>query len=494
MSSGGLRPDADVSAAARLGRALIMCNDLLSSPDFGTKINNRRSLTQRRIALQLQVGSFYELSNPPQIHYSIVRSEAIFGKLREESGRLQDLNESFQQRHGISIEEYVDHILGVLTYFIAQDIDRFLEDPGLACVALKTLFGKSPPAIVERFWQMLLTSTERLATSLRAASNLIVHHDFMEFRRRPFFDVGSDNAIPLYLGFIQEKLESGLFWTIFDSLPSAEQRDRLFTGWGHLFESYVSKIFRNGIKDSSGAYIPAPRFDDNDDEAFDGLVRRDDCWVVMEYKGGFLSAGAKYGENEDEFVRDLNRKFGAAKGAGMEQLCRKIASVFAGKPSQRRALHNIDDSTVRTVIPVLIVQDSFVSSEITSSYLMDIFGELKRKCALRVGIYCTFPIVIEIAELEALKPFLAAGTISFPECLMERIRFGSSRFLSFRDFFREYLQSHEIRAIKDDETLTEFTRIMDRISRRFFGKSLDESPGEVPPSESGKAGTVTQGL
>jgi hypothetical protein len=223
------------------------------------------------------------------------------------------------------------------------------------------------------------------------------------------------------------------------------------------------------LRASGESYLAFARFSDKDEEAFDGIVSAGDCLVVMEYKGGFLSANAKYAENENEFTRDLDRKFGSEKGAGIEQLVRKLAALFAEAPEHRRHIDGLDTSNTRIVIPVLIVQDSFVSSELTASYLADVFGALLNRERIDPKVACTFPLVLDVSDLEALRPFLAAGEISFGDCLRDRARLGSG-VLSFRDFFQFYRASRNVRWVPDDNTMHRFTEIMDRLSIRFFKK------------------------
>ena len=197
---------------------------------------------------------------------------------------------------------------------------------------------------------MELATIDDLASSLLQPSALKAHHDFIVFRRTPFLKVSEDNAIPIHLGFVQEKLESGLFWTIFNSLSSRQERARLFTDWGHLYERYVSLVISECLEKSGETYSPFPKFADSNEEAFDGIVSSGKYWVVMEYKGGFLSARAKYSEDEGEFLRELGIKFGEGKGAGIEQLVRKIAAVFALRPNKRRYIKDMDSSSVGVVI------------------------------------------------------------------------------------------------------------------------------------------------
>jgi hypothetical protein len=472
--SGGLRPDLDKQAANLLGRCLIMANDFLFTPENMRAIKrDRPSVKKKRIALQLQVGSGLEVNNPPTINTSIVRSEMIFGEILKKTACSLDIRGVFQQRSGMALEEYIDHVFALLTYYITLDITKLIEDSGLACVNMNSFFAEGSKDLVGKFWAMESTTLDDFQASLREPSELKPYHDFIPLRRKPLLEVESDNTIPVHLGFVQEKLESGLFWAIFNSLKTTEEKWSLFTDWGHLFERYISEVFAQCLEGSQETYFPFPKFLDNGEEAFDGVVAAGNYWVVMEYKGGFLNARAKYAEDEKEFVCDVERKFGGDKGAGIEQLTRKIGAVFAANAKQRRSLVGLDSADVRVVVPVLIVQESYISSEVTAPYLVDLFGALKRKQQLDPRVYYSFPLVLDVSEIEALKPYVSKKKVSFVDCIMERVRMGASGFLSFRDFFPDYLQKRGIERIADDETIARFRAIMNRISLRFFKKPFE---------------------
>jgi hypothetical protein len=477
-AEGGLRPDANKEAANRLGRGLMMANDFLFTPEYLKAIRrDRPSLKKKRIALLLQVGSGLEVNNPPRINAGIVRSEIIFNEMISKTQCSLDIRGLFQKRSGMSLEDYVDHIFGVLAYYITLDTGKLLNDPGPVCMNTKTFFAEGSKELAAEFWEGESISVNALATALAMPSELRPYHDFIAFRKRPFLEVESANVIPIHLGFVQEKLESGLFWTVFNSLETPAERSALFTDWGHLFEGYVSELIGKCFAGSNATYHPFPKFEDNGDEAFDGVVVEGKYWVVMEYKGGFLTAKAKYAEDEEEFIRDVDKKFGRAKGAGIEQLARKLGTIFSSAVGKRRSLVGIDPSNAKIVIPVLIVQESFISSEITAPYLADEFASMKHKLELDDGVYFCFPLIIDVSEFETLKPYLTTGKISFIDCLMERVKIGGSSILSFRDYFREYLQRQNIPPIRDEELVLRFREIMNRISLRFFKKPF-EAPNE----------------
>jgi hypothetical protein len=478
--TGGQRPDQEMEAAHRLGRCLIMTNDLLLSEESARAVRSDRPSTMRkRIALQLQLGPGYEVNNPPEIAASIVRSEIIFTELVKKVPCSLDIGALFRHRTGLALEEYIDHIFALLVWYTTVDPRVLIERTELACVTMSKFFAEAPKELGEMFWRLELTDIESLEEELRKASELKPQHDFISLRRTPLVQVAEDSAVPAHVGFIQEKLEVGLFWRIFNSLANNDERERFFADWGRLFEEYIARLLTQSLHGSAEEFHPFPRFSDNGDEAFDGLVAVNNYWVVMEFKGGFLKSTAKYAEDEDEFLTDIRRKFGDEKRGGIEQLARKIGDVFAAKSAQKRLLTGINSSSVTVVVPMFITQEPFVSSEVIGPYLAEVFGSLRRKQQLDRTINCTPPLVVDVSEIEHLKPYLLTGRISFIECIMERVRLGSSRLLSFGDFFRQFRKDRGIERIPDQEMLKQFRSIMHRISERFFNLPFD--PGVTEP-------------
>lgn len=203
--------------------------------------------------------------------------------------------------------------------------------------------------------------------------------DRYALRKTPFVEVAPDNAIPVHIGFVQEKLEAGLFWAIFNSLSTSEERGKLFADWGHLFEKYIGQVLGSSIDNKTEVLISFPRFSDRDEESFDGVVIAGDHLFVLEYKGWFLKAEAKYAEDEATLNDDLNRKFGKGDDGGLSQLARKVGQVFNSNPTWRRTIIGVDTSKTTVVVPILVVQEAFVSSEIAHPFLYDVFGSLNKK-------------------------------------------------------------------------------------------------------------------
>ena len=138
-----------------------------------------------------------------------------------------------------------------------------------------------------------------------------------------------------------------------------------------------------------------------------------------------------------------------------ELVAQELLEVPAGALQARDTVDHVSGK----VKSIQIVQDG-------------VFGALLNRERIDPKVACTFPLVLDVSDLEALRPFLAAGDISFGDCLRDRARLGSG-VLPFRDFFQFYRASRNVRWLPDDNTMHRFTEIMDRLSIRFFKKPLE---------------------
>jgi hypothetical protein len=470
--AGGIDPDKDQEARHSLGRCLVKTSDLLMTLGGKDAISrNRVSEKRRLIALQLQLGSAFELNNPPSIA-SIVRNDMMFGEIATKVSSRLDVKKAFSNRTGLQLDTYVDMMFALLTHYLTQSQQELIDDSARVLINPETFFKLAPTEDVKSFFSMELATIEGTASSLGQSSTLKPQHDFIVFRRKPLLRLGEKSAICVYPGFLQEKLESGLFWSIFNSLAIPEEKDQLFSTWGMLFQEYVSSVLAESLEGKPERYIPFPRFADNNDESFDGIVSAGNKLLVMEYKGGFLKAEAKYAEDEVELIRDLRSKFGTDKRAGIGQLARKIGQIFNANGSRCREIQNVNCSLARTVVPVMIVQEPFVSSQLTSTYLCGEFRWALRLQDIAKHVICTGLQILDVSEIEAFRPYVRSGQCSFADCLMGRARLGDKAPV-FHEYFASYFQHNKLAPTRDIDTEVRARKILDRVSMRFFGHSLD---------------------
>lgn len=140
--------------------------------------------------------------------------------------------------------------------------------------------------------------------------------DFVPFKARPLIEVQTDKFLCTDIGFLIEKMHSGVYWAIFDGLSEAE-RPRLFKAWGILFEEYVNWFLTDRALTTPLLFYSAPKWRDGR-EYFDGAFVQDSRFMPMEYKGGFIKIEARYSGNPNAFESDLDLKI--AEG------CQQLAS------------------------------------------------------------------------------------------------------------------------------------------------------------------------
>ncbi|MGC1966167.1 MAG: hypothetical protein WA673_06890 [Candidatus Acidiferrales bacterium] len=217
-------------------------------------------------------------------------------------------------------------------------------------------------------------------------------------------------------------------------------------------------------------------------ESFDGLLLAEDKCVVFECKGGFLSGSAKYADNLEAYVTELDKKFGSGERAGIEQLTRKISEVFAGRPSERRSVENANLTAVKTIIPVLVVQDGFVSSLFTTPWPAKTFRDQMRKIAdLDRRVVLTSLLVLHVEDVETLAAYAKSGVISLTQCLADISQMGDprpGRLFSFDIAFRSYLGDRRVSGVRAGALDKQFVELLDRLCLRIFGHrfNTDEQP------------------
>lgn len=480
--TGGIRPDVDKEARYSLGRCLIKTSDLLMTPEMSRLIEKARrsDSVKNMLAIQLQGGSAFEINNPPPLKSSVVRSDIMFSEVMPRVKSPLNVGTEFVRQTGLDLNTYLDMLFGVIAHYLSKKQQQLIEDPGLAVINPNTFFGKEvSPDHARRFWEMESASLEELKPELQEKAGLQPHQDFTVFRRRPFVRIGADTVVCLNPGFVQEKLEVGLFWSIVNHLSNDEDRKRMFDSWGQAFQEYVNHLLATSVHKDSEKHIPFPNFagKKHRHEAFDAIVTCGKVCIVIESKGGFLSASAKYAEDNEKFLGDLDLKFGAQPGGGVEQLVRKIAQIFAAQESERREIEGLDISSVEVVVPVLVVQDLFVASPFTAPWLAKLFRDNMRKKALMKKVVWTGLVLMDIGELESIRPFMISSSISFTDFVMERARKGDpgsdSRIFTFGDTSQQLVKERAISETPHSDFDDRFDRVINRVSMRFFNRPFE---------------------
>lgn len=231
--------------------------------------------------------------------------------------------------------------------------------------------------------------------------------DFVPFKAKPLIEVRPDKFLCPDIGFLIEKMHSGVYWSIFEGLTERE-RPRLFSAWGVLFEEYVNWFLSDRRFATPLLFYSSPKWPGGA-ECFDGAFIEDSRFLPMEYKGGFLKIEARYSGNPQAFESDLDLKI----GEGCQQLARKIEALFNADPMKRKMLKDLPLDHVTRVIPVLVVQDHILRGPFINWRLNKIFNDRIDRTQLHSGVAVDPLNLVGIHELETMAESADGGTYDF---------------------------------------------------------------------------------
>jgi hypothetical protein len=413
-SIGPEKPMAAIAARYKLGTACLMMNDLMLTAEEEAAIASGPDEERMRVLMTQMLGPF-EVVNTAAITHIVYRSRIMFHVLLHEERITQriakecagfDFARELSRIVGISLSNWLFLLFALYAYlnhyvdedgtrhheFVAIDRTKFRGESKITQADLDAAF-KTLAVPLDRFREML---NDHRPTDWR--------FDFVPFKARPLVEVQKDRFVCTDIGFLIEKMHSGVYWAIFDGLSEAE-RPRLFKAWGILFEEYVNWFLGDRRLATPLLFSPAPKWQDGT-ECFDGAFVQDSRFTPMEYKGGFLKIEARYSGNPLAFESDLDLKI----GEGCQQLASKIELLFNADPKKRKTLKDIPLDHITRVVPVLVVQDHILRGPFINWRLNKIFNDRLDRTQLRPDVSVDSMNLVGIQELETMAESAEGGT------------------------------------------------------------------------------------
>jgi hypothetical protein len=459
-SRGTTNPRTDDAARYKLGTACLMMNDLFLTQEEHLGISSGTT-DSRMLALITQMLEVSEVINSSAISHIVYRSRIMFDVLLSQDNVVQrirrecggfDFKQEFGRIVGMSVSHWLFLLFGFCSYlmaYIGQDGSRNLE-----YLAIDPTKYRGESKITPQELDIVLST---VSASFADFKNLLAEKrladwrfDFMPFRSKPLIEFAANKFYCADIGFLVEKMHSGVYWAINDGLDRRE-RPKLFSAWGILFEEYVNWFLGGCRFKQDLLFWPAPKWAD-DGECFDGAFTADARFMPMEYKGGFLRIEARYSADPTAFETDLDLKI----TKGCEQLARKIQQLFNRKAGKRRQLRDVPLEHVTRIIPVLVVQDHILRSPLINWLLNRKFNQLLDRNQLRDGVAVDPLNVVNIHELETMAESAEGGTFDLFHGLQLRCFRDPEMFSDLQNFLLTipgYGQgkSERIQAILDEQ-------------------------------------------
>ena len=239
------------------------------------------------------------------------------------------------------------------------------------------------PKSVDHFLEDVSAFPATLAT--RFLSRNWGPSDMTWFRDKPVCRLKGDILVALDAKYLSEKLDSGIFWRVHNSLPSHKDKERLHNYWGIAFENYMNWLLGEACRNSQNRFYPSPRYE-NGEEICDAIVICGSDAVFLEYKGSTFTAESKYKGDLTELAAEIadNLIGTETKRKGIRQLANAILNVFDKQTPA--ALADIDLSGISAIFPVLVTRDDIGGCWGISHYLQMKAGSFFNKRKVRPKI------------------------------------------------------------------------------------------------------------
>jgi hypothetical protein len=468
-----------------LGRCILIANDHFVSKrdELATALGSE---AKRRRHWHLQLAPIIELYNPTEPELAIPRTERIYSdildslkfkkKLRGKLAGL-DIAREFLTATGIELDLYRKLTLGLFAWI-------FADKKGSVHFDRNDFIAQSiiQPEEFSRYLQLEAKSIEQFKKKF-ATSKIPLRFRPFDFRSTPFIEFLPDKFVCVDPYFLIERLGSGVYWAILDSLPRGKKEH--FPGaYGYLFELYVDYILRQ-FPVGASCFVSFPEYVTTPKESFDGLIYYPETkhLIVLEYKASRMKVDAKYGGKVREFEKELVKKFvrnkrNAAKGLG--QIANHLERVFHQVKGKREQLQTTDGKplpfspqnlakTVEKVSPVLIVQEPAFRGLFAEWLLNQKFEELLKGKSITNAIKINPMMVMHIDDLEGLKPHLRA-TINL--CTFEQlVNLRALRDPDYRCHLSEFIADYFPHAqVEPEVECNEILEVLQRASESLFSE------------------------
>ena len=433
-------PDATYEARYDLAKCYLIANGLLEGehPNFGEDLTEE----ERNALLAALIPGFeYRIdSSPgPHIKHSLVRSKELLEGLQGTPSTF-DVNATFHQATGLSLQDYQYLILSILSVSLSFTLKDVLDGE----IFIDTQRFPDLVPLYERLLQHTCIPINELALEVERTPSL--PNEFLLLRKYPLLKIDENRIMCIDIGFLLDKLETGVFWIIHGQLNAEESGGgkKIIDLRGQVFEDYTASIIKRALSDTevcAERYILRPRYDQKEQtECTDIAVLGDDTLILLECKAPLLSAKTKFSGDFCNLYDGI--KCNAIKG--VKQLWTAIQTLAHTNTTQRGRVEGIDISQVRKIYPVLILSDRIFSFPYMNRFLDSEFTRLVTRNDLKEHLEIVPLTVLTIEDLESLEPYLS--DIPFHAHLDDWITqfFSINKSLPFNEYLRR-LREREMR-------------------------------------------------
>ena len=400
-------PNSTGEARHALAKCYLIANESIGSniPDVGPEATEE----QRKAALVgLIPAQEYAVrpSRSARWKHTLVRSQEFLTLFLEIESPTFDVNETFCQVTELTLQDYQHLIFGLFAVPMNFSEKEILNSEMLL------IDTKRYPRLTPLYDELLrhtCISIDDLAR--KAAKPPALLNDFLLWREYPLVKIGEDQIMCIDIGFLADKLETGMFWQIIGQLNNEKKGSGqdMIRLRGEVFENYASSIIERGINAQTPASrercIVQPEYtEDKGKQRPDIAVCGWDTLILLECKAPLLRAEAKFSGDFDNFYNEIRDKI--IEGKGVEQLWNAIQALGHRNKAERCRVEGIDIFRVKKIYPVLVLSDSIFSLPEMNWFLDSEFQRFVKRNNLADDLKIRPLTVLTIEDLERLEPSL----------------------------------------------------------------------------------------
>ncbi|MCL5036053.1 MAG: hypothetical protein M1269_02945, partial [Chloroflexi bacterium] len=405
-----------------------------------------------------QLTRYYYLFIEIPKHQDIKNSSAFF-----------DIQHEFEEKTGISINDYFTVGFGVLANWYRKDLQNFSAIIPLQYFSKTKISDEK----VKKCLELFTADIEKYKNEYkkdRMARRMEDSYAFLTMRKFPLFQLEDGKIIPLDIRFLVDKISSNIYWTIMEHQKTNGDRNRFTNFFGEIFEIYVIEIFQRIMHGTNRLHSKINY----------GKPEKESPEVILDYSPDFIFIDAKTSRLRLETVttgdlalynQDLEKCFFDS----IKQMSNRI-NDFKNKEFPINGKHYKDGDKIW---PVIVYLDDFPIDPVIWEYLNKKIAELKIPHLKNLEI-------LDINELENIEAILSNNSgLSFLDILKEKNK-GPFKNYSMNNYLYKTLKSVYLK-IKPwiysyfDDVISE------NLMETHFGKANNSSePVRYPPDSSMK--------
>lgn len=379
-----------------------------------------------------------EIENPPDVASSLLRAHDMLGTFLAAEALTNPfarrLETIFLFTTGLNFDDLQNVTFALWSYTLTLTVDELVEDQRKAHFnpysAGNVISAEYLTATLDRY-SIHFDNVPGLPFGAADARAFLYDHTAL--KASPIWKIGDDNYFCFDPAFLQERLASGVYWTVMNALLPSD-RDEFARLWGRLFERHLWKVLES-IWGRDRVWR-GPRYLDNSDEAWDAVIDYGDTLVVIQAKGGFIPAASKYSADTPTFLAALQRTFGDVPHGALHQLKTNLLACFGVE--NRRPMAELDRRRTTQVFPLVVYNEPLLRFGLTTRRLAKQFDEWLSTAVFRLGLTVRPTMFMHVNDFQVLAPYIRSGDTTLVDVLNSKLSYDRDHVTALGNFWVEH--------------------------------------------------------